>query len=141
MLIDIWGCYHNMLQYSHYVNRFLCHHTFQTDLSDTFFRLESRDLATPHDVGLFQVTGETDRIDTNYHNYNNRVAEPFAEILIKGLSLSHVDLPAEDEGVNQKSIAITGIVNSGNPESIVDDKGGVEVTGADEIVIGNLIHN
>ena len=135
----------NELPAPDFYNRFLCHHTFQSDVSDTFFRLESQKLVTPYDEG-YRMFGATNDADLNYWNNSGGsgiaavgtgtgVGVPYAEILVKGLTFSAIDLPYEDEGLDQKTVAINGIISSGSPGKIVDDGVGTEVTGDNEIVI------
>lgn len=139
--------YSNRMPEPDYTSRFLCHHTFQTDISDTFFRFESSALATPYDDGL-KIFGDDHDAGLDYWDSGSasgsdntaQVGIPYAEVLVKGISFSSVDLPFEDEGKNQKTLAITGIVNDGVPGEIVDNGVGVEVTGGDEIVIDFPTH-
>jgi hypothetical protein len=123
--------------------RYFCHHTFQTDVSDIFFRMESRDLITPYDRGNgvdydFTWKESTFSLDSNndYTPYDGS-KDPYAEILVKGLTFSNVDISPVDEDTKTiiKSVAINGIIKSTNkqPKEFIGD--GVEVSSNDEIVI------
>jgi hypothetical protein len=119
------------------IGRYFCHHSFQTDMSNMFFRIESTHLVTPYDRGngidynftwdpldetngweladpelglsytspSSEETGDVIHDDSHakYEMYRG-TSDPYAEIIVKGLTFSHVDLPTVDEDITGASL-------------------------------------
>jgi len=115
------------------------HYVSKSDISDTFVRIESKNLITPFDTD-FMWDGMSDDITNLGYTYydrmgdgTNTVSDPYAEILVKGLKFSDVNL-LNASVTNTKKIAITGIVNNKiDPEEIINN--GVNMVSGDEIII------
>ena len=128
------------------------HKTLPKDLQNNFFRIESRSLHAPYSgiANAFGTSGYSG-ITATTSGYSGAM-DPFAEIMIKGLRFSDVELGDTDSSTSlEKKVAVNGIVHGSyvpgigqiiitDPKDILSNGGGVYLSPGGEIVIDFPMH-